>query len=279
MSTDAVYVERRPTGSLRDAVVRLWYLRMPSPQRFEQIVPLPSVHLVVNLSEPYRVIRRGRTTVDEPHPGAFLSGLQAEYLVNENPAELHHVGAELTPWALPVFGADAPEAAGRVTDAELAFPGISRLRDRLLATAAAPDAALDDLVGFLAAQRPSGSPPDPRVVEAVDALLASPETPISDLVASSGVGHTRFLELFRRDCGTTPKRFAEVCRHHRFLTELPADGPLPSWTELIASRGYYDQPHFIREFRRFTGMTPSAYLDRRRRFGSDDPSFLALDAV
>ena len=30
--------------------------------------------------------------------------------------------------------------------------------------------------------------------------------------------------------------------------------------------GYFDQPHLINEFKSFTGRTPSAYLELRRRF-------------
>ena len=50
-------------------------------------------------------------------------------------------------------------------------------------------------------------------------------------------------------------------------------------TELIAHAPYYDQPAFIREFRRFTGMTPTAFLEHRRRYGAADPSFLPVDGV
>jgi AraC-like DNA-binding protein len=35
------------------------------------------------------------------------------------------------------------------------------------------------------------------------------------------------------------------------------------WAEIAADHGYYDQSHFIRDFRDFTGMTPSVYLARR----------------
>jgi AraC-like DNA-binding protein len=78
-------------------------------------------------------------------------------------------------------------------------------------------------------------------------------------------------------CGVTPKRFAEVMRHQAFLAALPAEGDLPPWSTLIADHGYFDQAHFIREFRRFAGMSPSEYVDHRRRFGHGSPSFLPLD--
>jgi len=35
------------------------------------------------------------------------------------------------------------------------------------------------------------------------------------------------------------------------------------WAEIAADHGYYDQSHFIHDFRDFTGMTPSVYLARR----------------
>ena len=270
MPAAPVILEREPPAALRGLVARLWYLRMPSPQPFELIVPIPAAHLIVNFSGPYRVIRRGGEVVDAELSGAFVSGIQTEYLVNENPAELHHVGAQFLPWALPAFGISAPDAAGRVIPAPSVFEASSFARGA---------SALDQLVQVLTTRVDPGWDPDLRVVTAVEELLARPDTPIATLVERSELGSTRFVEIFREACGVTPKRFAEVCRHHRFLAELPVDGSLPTWTELIATHGYYDQPHFIREFRRFTGMSPSAYLEHRRRFGAGDPSFLAFDRV
>jgi AraC-like DNA-binding protein len=261
------YLEREPPAVLAGVVRRLWSLRMPSPQRFEQIVPMPFAHLIVNLSDPYRMVRRGRDAVGEELRGAFLSGIQSDYLVNENPAVIHHVGAELQPWALPALGISAPVVAGRVVPAAAVLDGIDAVR------------TVDDLESLLLARLEDGMPADPRAVAAASQLLERPDTPIGALVAASGVGHTRLLDLFRAACGVTPKRFAELCRHHRFLQSIPDAGELPSWTELLQTASFYDQPHFIREFRRFTGMTPTAYLENRRRFGVADPSFLALDSA
>ena len=47
-------------------------------------------------------------------------------------------------------------------------------------------------------------------------------------------------------------------------------GPV-DWLEVAGSAGYYDQAHFGREFRAFTGLTPTRYLDLRRRFLREHP--------
>ena len=98
-------------------------------RRFERIVPIPAVHLIVNLGEPYRVVARGRAPVDTVITGAFVSGVQLDYLLNENPPLIHHVGAELAPWALPAFGIDPVRVAERVVEAEELFPGVGEVTD------------------------------------------------------------------------------------------------------------------------------------------------------
>jgi AraC-like DNA-binding protein len=267
VEVDAPYVERPVPAELSPAVSRMWWLRMPSPERFERIVPIPAVHLIVNLGEPYRVVARGRAPVDTVITGAFVSGVQLDYLLNENPPMIHHVGAELAPWALPAFGIDPAAVAERVVDAEQVLPGAGEVT------------SLDALEGFLISRLAPRWRGDPRILNAVESIRDRPERPMSFLAAEAGLTPKGFIALFRRHCGVTPKRFAEVCRHHAFLQRLPVDGPLPSWTELLAHASYYDQPAFIREFRRFTGMTPTAFLEHRRRYGAADPSFLPVDGV
>lgn len=271
------YVERVPDAALTPAVRRLWWLRMPSPQQYERIVPQPAIHLIVNLAaEPYRVLARGTQRVGDTVPGAFISGVQVDYLLNENPAQLHHVGAELEPWAAGAFGIDAAAIGARVVAALPLLPALEALGPEE-AGSLEPEQALDRFEGALLASVRAGWRPDRRVVGAVEHLRADPNGRVADLASQAGLAPKSFSSVFRRACGVTPKRFAEVMRHQAFLAALPAEGELRPWSTLIADHGYFDQAHFIREFRRFTGMSPSEYVDHRRRFGHGSPSFLPLD--
>jgi len=273
--TKVIYEERAfaPTG-LEGVVSRLWVLETTPPRRFEKILPLPSVHVILNLSSPYRMFdRRGEATLVAD---AFVSGIQSEYLVIESPATIHHVGAELLPAHLPLLTDAAPaELAGRVVDARMLWTGV----DELVAEARhadSPDAALDAFASFLGAQRTARSA-DTVVDDAVAAIQRDPGVAIGGLAEAAGVAHRTLITRFRAAMGMTPKSYAQLWRFHTFVTALQGGDPAPDWAGLAAASGYYDQPHVIRAFRRFTGWTPAEYHRRVAEIGPDAASFVPLE--
>lgn len=64
--------------------------------------------------------------------------------------------------------------------------------------------------------------------------------------------------LFARFLGVPPKATARVLRFQGALRRLMAD-PGCTLAEVAAQAGYFDQAHFIREFRRFSGGVPRGY--------------------
>jgi AraC-like DNA-binding protein len=272
-----IFEERVAPPEWAPFVTRLWYLEAPRVRRYEKILPLPYVHAIVNLSEPYRLIDpRGRVSVVDE---AFVSGIQTEYLLIESPRLIRHVGVEFTPQGLRAFSSLAPsDATGRVQPASAALTGASELARRLRLQPTT-DAALAGLEEFLHERKRAGLRPDTLVAEVLAAMAERPDERIGELAAQAGVTHKTVIAHFRAACGITPKAFAEVLRFHRFVTGLPIGAELPGWADLAATSSYYDQPHVIRAFHRFSGYTPAEYLRRVAEFGPDAASFVPLDEV
>lgn len=275
-----IYEERPAPPGFEAYVSRLWYLEAPPLRRYEKILPMPYQHLIVNLSDPYHLIgadgRRSRVA------RVFISGIQSQFLISENPPLLRHVGVEFRASGLRSITDIPPSGiAGSVRDAKDLLPGAEEAQRLWTARGSArlpPAAVLDDFAGILMAQRRAVEPD--RVVERVlDRVQAEPAARIGDLAAEAGVTHKTLIVRFTAACGITPKAYAEVWRFHRFVTELPLGAELPSWADLAARSPYYDQPHVIRAFRRFGGFTPSEYLELVREFGPDAASFIPLEEV
>lgn len=68
-----------------------------------------------------------------------------------------------------------------------------------------------------------------------------------------------------RAVGLTPKQYCRVRRFQQSVTAAHAAREV-DWAELAVSCGYYDQAHFIHDFRAFSGLTPGAYRDVRTAF-------------
>lgn len=277
------FEERPAPHGLEQLVSRMWFLEVPRVRRFEKILPLPFVHLIVNLSDPYAVFDRSGTATNVGD--AFISGIQTEYLVIESPPLIRHVGVELLPAGLAaVTDSGGPQVAARVQDARPLVPGLRGLVDDLAPRAGGGPAgaglALDRMTDLLVSRHTALSDsqrqPDPVVTSALASLDEDPSSAIGDL--AHGVSERTLLARFRAATGVSPKTYAQVVRFHRMVTGLADDGG-GAWADKATGHGYYDQAHVIRAFRRFCGWTPTEYARRVAEFGSDAALFVPLDEV
>jgi AraC-like DNA-binding protein len=111
-------------------------------------------------------------------------------------------------------------------------------------------------------------PPDPAVAEIgriVHALLYDRTiTRVDEVCARFGVPQRTLQRLFQRHVGVSPKWVLRRYRLHEAAARL-AEGTSGTWAEVAADLGYFDQPHFIRDFTRAIGMTPVAYAEACQR--------------
>ena len=112
------------------------------------------------------------------------------------------------------------------------------------------------LDGFLLDRRARGPAPSPEVREAWDLLRRSGGTDaIGDIARQVGWSHKHLITKFRQQVGVTPRLAARLLRLSRVWRLIDSG---QSWARIAADSGYADQSHLVREFRQFTGTTPSA---------------------
>jgi AraC-like DNA-binding protein len=82
---------------------------------------------------------------------------------------------------------------------------------------------------------------------------------IDDLARWVGLSQSALERRFRRVAGTSPKKFASIVRTRHAL-RLRATGS--DFTSIAATTGYFDQSHFINDFKRITGLAPQSFFGR-----------------
>lgn len=98
---------------------------------------------------------------------------------------------------------------------------------------------------------------DKLIVEAVKLIYQSNGTiRIKDLNEKLFISPSPFEKRFRKVVGTTPKKFASIVRFNSVLENLDRSKTL---TEICYENNFFDQAHFIKEFKQFTGDTPENF--------------------
>jgi AraC-like DNA-binding protein len=100
---------------------------------------------------------------------------------------------------------------------------------------------------------------DPRILRATDYLMQHLFEPLrlDRLCRHAGLAHSRLLELFRRETGTTPRMYWERERLRPAENLLRyTDKPIKEIASIV---GYKYTPHFARRFRHYTGLPPLQY--------------------
>jgi AraC-like DNA-binding protein len=176
--------------------------------------------------------------------------------------------------AFPFFGPAAGELHGRHVPLGALWgrSAADELCERLHAQQSA-EARFQTLERFLVARfthntqsTPQRFTPHPAVAFALDALCVSPQPQtIAQVVEQSGLCHARFIKVFHREVGMSPKRFSRL---RRFLDVARQTGGRDQtdrvdWVELALVHGYYDQAHLVKDFREFAGVSPATYLPLR----------------
>ncbi|SEL38555.1 AraC family transcriptional regulator [Ectothiorhodospira marina] len=91
------------------------------------------------------------------------------------------------------------------------------------------------------------------------------EDRLDQLARRTGKSERWLQKRYRDVCGMTFKQMQSNVRFHKahhMLWATLSKGQALSLSQLACDCGYYDQPHFIKDFRRYTGMTPTQYLQQ-----------------
>ncbi len=101
-------------------------------------------------------------------------------------------------------------------------------------------------------------PPDKLVSAALSIIHTNKgNIKIRELCTQLYTSQSPLEKRFRKAVGASPKKYASIVRFKHLLNQYPS---ATSLTGLGYEAGFYDQAHFIKEFKTFTGLTPENYF-------------------
>ena len=98
---------------------------------------------------------------------------------------------------------------------------------------------------------------------AVSSIVAEPgQSSIKAISEKAGYSQKHIIKLFKDHVGVTPKEFLKVIRFQKAIQQIERQKAV-DWSAVAHDCGFYDQSHFIADFKLFSGYTPTAYLEQK----------------
>jgi len=242
----------------------------------ERHLPAAEVPMVLNFGAAHTRVDDGEA---QRLDHAWVTGLQTRYHLGEAFGERRFMVVRFTPLGAHLFlRLSMDSLTDRAVPLDQADPRLASLvRDRVMVERGWPERfdAMEALIG----SRLAGSAVPPDIELAWNGLVRTwGQTPVGWLAANAGCSHRHLIQQFRTCIGLPPKKVATLLRFHRLINAVTQDGLADSpnrpylegsgppgglgtrWADIAADCGYFDQSHFIHDFRSFAGATPSEFL-------------------
>ena len=251
-----------PPPPLSDFVESFWlYEDCAPPQGLERIQPKGSLSVVINHREDsIRNYDRRDPRRFESLGGSLMVGAHSEYMVIDTACQAAVMGISFKPGgAFPFLRMPASELRDLHVSLDTLWKADGASLRARLQEAATPDAKFRVLERCLLTQAGRRLERNPMVEHALSEMQIVPHArTISDVTRMTGLSPKRFLAIFREQVGLTPKLYCRIRRFQEVLRLIRA-GKQVEWADMAVSCGYFDQAHFVHDFRAFSGITPTAY--------------------
>lgn len=234
-----------PAADLAWAIERYWTVDWDltgRPPHVQETLAVPCVNLV---------FERGATAVF-----GIMRGRVERTLTGRGRA----FGVKFRPGGFqPLLGGPVSRLTGTALTLRQAFGEPGDIEERILAAGADAAGAIAVIETFLRPRLPAPDPAVVRIGALIDRIAADRSIlRVDDLAAIAGVGTRALQRSFNRYVGVGPKWVIARYRLHEAAERLAAGRPV-DLAQMAQDLGYFDQSHFIRDFRQLVGCAPGDY--------------------
>ena len=252
-----------PSYPLNQFVANFFYHAGFLPEhKIDRFLPDGNVQLIFDLTNNSQYIYDNETLTEiqicrkvwlsgfRTEPITIPSGIESEMLIVE-----FHKGKAFSFFNTPLYA-----LKNLVVDAELVFTkNILDIREQLLDahTVSQKFELLEERLVDICLNKIKENPFVEYLVS--ETILHPNHLKLRSVCHEIGYSQKHIISVFKKYVGVTPKEFLKIIRFQKAIEQIEKYQRI-DWVSLAFDCGFYDQSHFISDFKKFSGFTPSQYL-------------------
>lgn len=260
------YIPAYPLNQFIESFV--YYKAYQTEHTLDRFLPDGYVYVVFDLSDTPKSIYDNQTLQEiQSCKKVWFSGIREKYITipSGHDSEMFVINFKIGK-AYPFVEMPMNELTDFVVDGEQVMTiKILNLRESLLECltirqkfSAAENYLLEAFAGKLQS--------NPFVDYSVNQILHNPDQiSMNHIAAKVGYSQKHLIRIFKEHVGLSPKAFLKIIRFQRAIQEIDQN-KFTNWSQIALQCGYFDQAHFINDFRSFSGFTPGQYLKMKSDF-------------
>ncbi len=255
------YQTYKPNKNLESIVKFYWTLEVPfdSQNQKQKIVPDGCIEMTFNFKDKIkRYVSENDFIV---HPNAMIMGQRTESYYIEPLGDVDSFAICFYPYGFANFVSTSLEKlVNTETPIENLFGEIlAKKLEQKIFQATSTQERIEIIEAFLLDRLNQNTTIENLVKTTVNSLLATNGSSSINKILKNDLSKRRKLERdFRKQIGISPKQLAKVLRLQTALKMLLDEKE--SLTNIAYESQYFDQAHFIKDFKEFIGTTPKEFL-------------------
>ncbi len=251
-----------PHDQLKPFVKFFWLLEDKSDlpaNSCERILPDGCLELIFNFGDPF--FRVYGNNLRQLQPRSFIHGQIKSFIDVQSSGRTGIIGARFHPSGLSPF---IRESIASLNNSAVSLEDIFGRRIRAFEEQIFEAASTADQIKVIETFLISSLIPNQRVDHTVELFIEKVFSSYGCLSPAHLAKKVRISERhlerkFSSLVGLSPKSFQRVIRFQHLLKNIN-QRKFTSLSQLSFECGYYDQSHFIKDFKEFSGVSPSTYI-------------------
>ena len=253
-----IYKQKEPSLGLKHTIKSFWLIdsEQDSSINRQKIIPDGYPELIFHYRLPYKANISGSWFQQDNH---LVAGQIKNHFYIENTGAIGIFGIKLQPWSLRLlFGLDMSSITDKVVAIQnLKFSNIQPIIDVSIGVTTfenkikALENIFSDLIKSSTHKIQKGQKATQLIID------TKGEVSIQEVIDKVGISERSLERYFKSYIGLAPKFYSRIIRFSNIFNLVQNNDF--NWSDVTYLAGFYDQSHFIKNFKEFTGEEPSNY--------------------